>query len=67
MVAMMKPASAIGTAVVEPGTANQSMAEPTTSKAPKAAIQGFRGPVRSAMPPSSGESSAMHRPAKPVA
>ena len=67
IVAMTKPASAIGTAAAEPGTANQSIAEPMTRSAPKAAIQGLRGPVLSAMPPSRGESRAMQRPAKPVA
>ena len=67
IVAMTKPASAIGTAEAEPGTANHSIAEPMTSSPPKAAIQGLRGPVRSATPPRSGETSAMHRPAKPVA
>ena len=43
---MTKPASAIVTAQGEPGTANQSIAEPITSSAPKAAIQGLRAAAR---------------------
>ncbi|MEY9581345.1 hypothetical protein ABIA15_000102 [Sinorhizobium fredii] len=46
----------------EPGTANQSMASENTLMAAKKAIHGLRGPVASAMAPSTGESTAMKIP-----
>jgi hypothetical protein len=50
-----------------PGAANQSARHATNSTRPQAAIQGFFGPVASAMEPSTGDRMASTKPAAAVA
>jgi len=50
-----------------PGNAYQSIQQPMTAGKENARIQGFRGPVLSAIAPSTGAMMAIARPPSPVA
>src|SRR5919107_3967237 len=62
-----KPTSATATACGAPGAACQRTQDETKSTAPQAAIQGFFGPVASAIEPRTGDRTASASPAAAVA
>src|SRR5260370_42170081 len=67
MVAIAYASSSGGTTLTSPGLPNHIRQEPITNSAPNAAIHGLRRPLTSAIAPSTGDISAITKPAAAVA